>query len=525
MKKALSLAIVFTMLVSTAVYASFSPVKEYNENVFSDISQSDWFYEGVSGAYSYGFTEGSGEGKYSPYGLVSIAEVITFASRLNMIYSQTEQSFEEGEKWYTPWVEYAEQHGIIEEKEFSGKYEKAATRGQVAYILGNSLPFAEFENINMSITQVADMSNTDNYYNEVIMLYRAGVLTGKDAMGNFAPTENITRGEMATVIYRIANKEARLSVTINTVNEESKVYNAEEISEMASNSVFLIGVYNSEDELFATGSGFFIDSDGTAVTNYHVVEDAASAVILTPDGETYDVELLLGCDSEKDIAVIKVQGENFSCVKLGDSDLVRNGQEIFCIGSPQGLDNTISSGLVSNASREVDGRNYIQISAPISSGSSGGAVFNNKSEVIGISSAGFTEGQNLNLAIPINEVSTIERNVNKTLAQYFGKQQNESNKTENGSDIYYPGTSLLRYEYVTNRRPFEESEDDGMTICAYNYVPFEFQLYLRVLGQQGWALVSNKRDGTLIMMGIARGDEVAIVAYDLTEYTVLIAYK
>lgn len=528
MKKVFSIILALVMIMPMVSSAEdFVREREYTNGYFSDVSENDWFYEGVAGAYSYGFAEGNGEGCFSPYGLVSIAEAIVFACRLNGQYNgEVPVSENKSGKWYTPWVNYAEENAIIEKEEFSGKYEKAATRAQVAYILGNALPFNEFENINTHISSIADMASTDAFYNEVIMLYRAGVLMGKDDKGNFAPTENITRGEIATVIYRIANKSVRIKTDGNKVTNisQDKIYNAEQISEFASGAVFLIGVYNSKGELYATGSGFFTDEDGTAITNYHVIEDAASAKILTAEGETFEVELLLGCHKEKDIAIIKVKGENFKAVKLGDSSQIKNGQEIFCIGSPQGLDNTISEGLVSNVSREIEGRKYIQISAPISNGSSGGAVFTNKGEVIGITSAGLTNGQNLNLAIPINDIYTVEQNVNKPLGEYFGKNQNGTGgEANNYGEAFYEGTSLPMYEYITGRAAVEKEEDEDSVIYVYEFVQFEFMVYLNIIQTLGWKNVKNEVSGTLklITMTQIHSRETVIIGYD---YSLGVAY-
>ena len=182
---------------------------------------------------------------------------------------------------------------------------------------------------------------------------------------------------------------------------------AEQIYSKCSPAVFYIEVYNSRGLPVSTGSGFFISKDGTAVTNYHVTEGASALKIYLPDGRTYWVDSIVSASAAKDIAIIKVKGSNFPYLEIGDSDTVRGGQAIFAIGSPLGLSNTISDGIVSNPSRSISGLNYIQISAPISHGSSGGALLNQAGQVIGITSAGFDDGQNLNLAIPINLIYTI----------------------------------------------------------------------------------------------------------------------
>ncbi len=175
-----------------------------------------------------------------------------------------------------------------------------------------------------------------------------------------------------------------------------------EVYEKCSPAVFYIAVYDKNGTQFASGSGFFIDSDGTAVTNYHVIEGAYSAKIWRSDNDkTYSVLGIYDYNAARDWAVIKIDGKDFPYLEI-DETAVTGGQEIFTIGSPQGLDNTISEGLISNPSRTVDNVPYIQISAPISHGSSGGALISKLGKVIGITSATLVDGQNLNLALPIS---------------------------------------------------------------------------------------------------------------------------
>lgn len=499
----------------------FSPVRSYEDGMFEDVTSSDWFYSSVAGAYEYGFTEGSGENVFSPYGLVSLAEVVTFAGRLNMTYTgtKTQPVAKIDEKWYEPWVEYAEENAIISKGEFEGRFEKPATRGQVAYILGNSVPFTVFENINTSVSAIPDMQNTDNYYNEVIMLYRAGVLTGKTANGSFAPTENITRAEIAAVLYRIADVSARVKVNFEYKQGIDVVtaYDAEGISELAGEAVFLVAVYDKNGNLTGTGSGFFIDESGKAVTNYHVIDGGSKVQIMTIDGETYNVETVLGFDEDRDIAVLDIEGEGFKTVKVGNSDNIKNGQKIFCIGSPIGLDNTISEGLISNISREIEGYEYIQISAPISPGSSGGAVFNTLGEVVGITAATASQGQNINLAIPINDVKNISLDVNKTTGELFGEQVTASSGTTvinpDQSAECYEGTNIPTYSYVTGTECIGISDDDDVTVYRHRYSQFGMMAYISYLGSYGWQMVNISRDGGVIAMYMTDGINVIAVAY------------
>lgn len=490
------------------VYASeqmnnFAPMRTYNDGDFSDIKESDWFYSDVISAYEYGITQGAGENKFLPYDLVSIAEVIAFGARICSIYSDDGEAFEvaEGEKWYEPFYEYAIENMIIKESDgLEALLNKPASRTQTAYVLANSLPFTELSNINPSISSLPDVAVVDAYYNEIIMLYRAGVLSGKDEYGTFSPTENITRAEVAATINRIIKPDARLSVTLKEKAEKTYAgitdeYSAELVSESASPCVFYIEIYNQQGQAIASGSGFFIAADGTAVTNYHVIEDAYSAKIVTVSGKSYTVERVLGYDKDRDIAIIKVEGTDFPYLDIAPSSLVKNGQKIFCIGSPLGLDNSITEGVVSNVSRVIEGQEYIQISAPISHGSSGGAVLDTNSRVIGISSAGFDEGQNVNLAIPSDCIADVERDKNYTFAEF---QQARRGVFASGTSYYYPENGAVPdYGYITGADEIESyKDDDSSTIArAYAYKRDEFSAYITELSNTGFRLVSRNQSG------------------------------
>ncbi len=178
---------------------------------------------------------------------------------------------------------------------------------------------------------------------------------------------------------------------------------AEEVFSKCSPGVFCIITYDTNDLPYSLGSGFFVTADGIAITNYHVLEDSAKACVVLEDDSVFDVTHVLYYDAEKDYAVIKVGGYGFATLSVGDANRITTGETIYAIGNPEGLMNTISSGIISNTSRS-DYNGWIQITAPISHGSSGGALLSTKGEVIGITTAAITSGQNLNFAVPINTV-------------------------------------------------------------------------------------------------------------------------
>lgn len=155
----------------------------------------------------------------------------------------------------------------------------------------------------------------------------------------------------------------------------------------------------------ALGSGFLISTDGTIVTNYHVIKGAEGlGVKFAQEKELITNVSVVKTDAVRDIALIKINTPvNAAPLALGDSEQIVIGERVMAIGNPKGLQNTVSDGLVS-AIRDTGGIKQIQISVPISPGSSGGALINMRGEAIGITSSGIDQGQNLNFAIPINYV-------------------------------------------------------------------------------------------------------------------------
>lgn len=177
----------------------------------------------------------------------------------------------------------------------------------------------------------------------------------------------------------------------------ARVLSTEELFQMASPAVMLIEIYDEEGHKRGLGSGFAVSSDGTVVTNYHVIRGASRATAKFGDGTFATVSGVVAYDPGHDVAVIKVQGASPPTLKLGNSDSLRVGDHVVAIGSPLGLQNTMSEGIVSALRMGI-----VQMSAPISPGSSGGPVLNTAGEVVAVSVATVTEGQNLNFAVPIN---------------------------------------------------------------------------------------------------------------------------
>lgn len=186
---------------------------------------------------------------------------------------------------------------------------------------------------------------------------------------------------------------------------------AEQISAKCAPAVFYIETYALNGTPFKSGSGFFISADGLAVTNFHVAANSSRLVVATVDGKTYSDVRILGGDAENDLALLKVAGSGFPYLELGDSSRVVQGQKVYAIGNPLGLTNTMSEGIVSNPRRTLGGTEYIQITAPTTSGSSGGALLSEEGKAIGVTSAGFSVA-NLNLAVPSSRIGPLRQSAN-----------------------------------------------------------------------------------------------------------------
>ena len=158
------------------------------------------------------------------------------------------------------------------------------------------------------------------------------------------------------------------------------------------------------DGVRGMGTGFVVSPDGRIVTNLHVIEGTSEAIVTLLDGSEHPVVRVVGADPQRDLAVVEIApARRLPVLELGDSDEVAAGDIVIAIGNPQGLDYSVSDGLISSIREFVKGElKMIQISAPISLGSSGGPLFNRFGEVIGVAVAVSAEGQNLNFGIPSN---------------------------------------------------------------------------------------------------------------------------
>jgi S1-C subfamily serine protease len=408
----LALVLLAGVLPGTALASGglscFVRVNTYESGRFTDVATSAWYAPYAQAAYELGLMNGTSPATFTPGNNLTVAEAVKLAACLHSIYHAGAQSFETGTPWYSPYVAYAVNNGIL--KDTYKDYTVPATRSEFAQILSNALP----EEALTARNSVADSAIPDvpygySYAPAVYELYRAGVLTGSDPQGHFLPNNTITRAEAAAVITRMADASFRQSITLSLSLTTTQIF------EKCSPAVFYIEIYDIKDKAIKTGSGFFVDPSGKAVTNYHVVNGAAKAIVTTADGKKHDVSGIYGYSKADDLALLQIDGGPFPYLETAGGSGVVTGADAWAIGSPLGFKNSISQGLISSASRDVEGRTYIQTTAAISSGSSGGALLDSAGRVVGVTTATASGAQNINLAVPIGKIKDLKLSALATL--------------------------------------------------------------------------------------------------------------
>jgi hypothetical protein len=199
-----------------------------------------------------------------------------------------------------------------------------------------------------------------------------------------------------------------LSILAVLMSSSAAQESVADLVKKSSDAVVLIVISNSAGQETALGSGFLVAADGEIVTNYHVIRDAHSAIVKLSNGAFFPVDGILAFDPNKDLAIIKVNGKNLPFLQLGDIDNLHVGDHVVAIGSPLGLEGTVSDGIVS-ALRDVANMKWIQTTSPVSHGNSGGPLLDMNNHVIGVITWGVNldMGQNLNFASPCNGVQDL----------------------------------------------------------------------------------------------------------------------
>lgn len=211
--KGIIAALAVTSCFSILANASFERSKTYTEGQFTDVPASEWFASSVKDAYELGIMNGDSATTFNPGGTLTVAEGVTIASRIHATLNGKTIAPADGE-WYQMYVDYAVNSEFMAEDMFDN-YDRNITRAEIAVLLADSCDKLPIIN---DIDFVPDVKSGENYSAKVLKLYKAGILTGNDAYGTFAPNSNLLRSEISAMSVRIADSTKRVKKTFEIGN-------------------------------------------------------------------------------------------------------------------------------------------------------------------------------------------------------------------------------------------------------------------------------------------------------------------
>ena len=350
---------------------------------FTDVPK--WANGYVAYAYSNNLTKGINKTKFGSTNNMEAKAFVTFLLR-SLGYRDYSGDFS-----YTNALQYAKKINLLNDSTFANLNGATFLRAHVAKTSYDTLKFP--------------IKNTD-----VPLINR---LMAEDKINN-----KVGNVFIATVL----TEPVSLIDTSNTQNPDKNI-------EIAKNteSMVMIDVYGDESD--SQGSGVIVSSDGTIVTNYHVIAGANSIIINFNDGSKYlGAVYVQDYNIDLDLAILKINKTGLRAAVIGNSNNLKQGEAIVVIGSPYGLFNTVTEGIIS-AIRP----NNIQISAAINPGNSGGGLFNRDGELIGIAYEKIEYADNLGFAIPINKLSMVAGKKMMSIAAFAN-----SNPVNSMGKIDYP---------------------------------------------------------------------------------------
>lgn len=274
-----------------------------------------------------------------------------------------------------------------------------------------------------------------------------------------------------------------------------------EVARRASPASVVVLALSARGDTIGQGSGFILRADGVVVTNHHVLVGAARAAVVLPNGETYTRVRVVDADSSLDIALLKVPGAGLPFLTSRTST-PRAGERAVVLGSPLGLANTVSEGIVS-ASRVVEGRELIQITAPISPGSSGGPVLDASGRVFAVATAYLAEGQQLNFAVPVRyAVGLLEDDpTERSVAEVFGGTSETQGSTARAA-LTMRRASQPRTDFGGTYSITEQIRDSDGTvrIARVGFLVANREVGLLSMAEGTW----DKIVGTTFVSGVTR---------------------
>ena len=228
------------------------------------------------------------------------------------------------------------------------------------------------------------------------------------------------------------------------------------------------------------GSGVIVDPSGVVVTNLHVIQGETQVELTLHNGDIYDDVAVVDLDERRDLVLLKIKAFDVRYATFGNSDKVEVGEDVVLVGSPQGLDLTVSTGVISAIRDSGRGYRLLQTSAPASPGSSGGGMFNIYGELVGVVTSQTITGQNLNFAVPVNYVrGLMSAEATMTLADLTARAQSASGRNRERADYPSSADDISSLSSIIERMvAFEELDEildledagDGLWIATYKKV-------------------------------------------------------
>lgn len=298
------------------------------------------------------------------------------------------------------------------------------------------------------------------------------------------------------------------------------------VLEKAEQATFIIYTYDEHGSPAGCGSGFFIDKDGTGVTNYHVLDKSMKAVIKLKNGTEYEIDKVLASDKKWDIVKFSILNEDkvkFNYLSFSSKN-IEQGDKVYNLGSPMGLDQTFADGLVSSIRTDSHGQ-VAQVTIPISQGSSGSPIMNEYGEVVAVATFKQARGENLNFGVFINEekLSIMKNNpFEKSNRQFNNKDGfvilNIPSDQDNDlvlNALQFKNDATIAYMSYTN---LDMSMNGSIIWCSTGLGDDGFYIKNNVNGKKYYIVSSsigqNREDGTSVPLATVCKFQVNFPAID-----------
>ena len=232
------------------------------------------------------------------------------------------------------------------------------------------------------------------------------------------------------------------------------------------------------------GSGFFIDAEGTIVTNFHVIDLAQAITVEMDNGASYPVTEIVDFSNLYDLAILRIDVKDHPYLELAEKD-ARTGEQVYAVGSALGtLTGSFTGGMVSSTKRTYGEIDCIQMDAAISPGNSGGPLVNVYGEVVGINTASYTSGENLNLAIKVSELGRLAKDKNWSVKEFKEWYEQESSRSwsptykKSDGSTGYLYSLVNNYQTVTGAKCLQSCDngEEGKKVDGYRDM-FDYYVY------------------------------------------------